>query len=354
MKFKRVLFILFAIIFIIFLFVELFIYRIIDLPFPFQLLAHYENRADVLSFINIIVSTGLSFAIYILSKKIDRQTNAENKRKRYEAICNIYDYLNEAILYVKKKVFKEREDYRELAYNKDFIKYVYSLNDDLFDQDDIELLREVDKSLRHFLSSNNKFDSHFLSIKWVYKSLFDLNIPVDEVDKINNIVDDDMILNNQLIMILCKLRKELKYNYEKKIQFEKKILNIEKINNEIVISKEYGMSHVTNGKGFLEIYEPVFFEKNSGVSFKNGGLLYKGKVYKYKPHGVGKYYYYYERDNLVSNTLIEDNAKKITKILSNDGLDGTSNFVVEGTFVNGIIKSGLVKSDDDNYNNILI
>jgi hypothetical protein len=107
----------------------------------------------------------------------------------------------------------------------------------------------------------------------------------------------------------------------------------------IIIDKDYGNgSYISNGKGYLRIYEPVFKNKSNKLSFANGGLLYEGDIYKYKMHGSGTYYYYY--GEIVSNDLIEKNAKKITKILLDREIDTTSDYVITGSFINGTISTG--------------
>ncbi len=345
---------IFLIIFCVYLlFIELFIYKIIELPFPFQSLNHYENRTDLLAFINIIVSTGLSFAIFLLSKRVNNQSDKEHIKNRYESICIIYDYLNDIIVYVKKIVFKEREDYRKIQYNNDFLKAVYNLNNDLFNQEDIELLRDIDRSIKDFLNEEDKSPNHILSIKWVYKLIFDLNIPIDEIEKMNNIVDDDIILNNQLVMILSKLKKELKYDYKKEITYRK----IKLVINNNVVEKIYdNLYYSVNGEGFLRIYEPVFFNSYNNMLFQNGGLLYEGYVFKYKMSGKGIYYYYCEKDkkHLDSSTLIEKNAKKITKILLEKNVKMKNDFQVVGKFSNGVINSGVIKSKNKKRSRLYI
>lgn len=337
--------IIIVIIFItLFLFNELFFNRVISSNIKFNELTHYENRSDILTFINIIISSIISYSIYRLSKKIDEQANIEKNRRRYESICIVYDYLNEIILYIKKQVFKEKEDYHKLVYNESFMKEVYNLNNDLLDENDISYIRFLNYNLKNFLNEKKQIHNDELSIKWVYKSVFDLNIKINNVDDMNELTDNDILLNVQLLHIMSKLRKELNYSYIKKIKYNEIELNVSFKKNKINVSKKYeNQKSISNGRGNIEIYEPIFYKLNNDITFKNGGLIYSGNVDKYKMNGKGTYYYHKSNDNDVfinSYDLVDDNAKKIKKLLEKNKIDTKINAKADATFKEGIMHSG--------------
>lgn len=357
-KRKKVIIVITVIILVLMLFVELFLKRIISASVHFQLLQHYENRTDILSFINIIVTTLISLLVYNLSKKIDEQNKLDKERKRYESICVVYDYLNDIILYIKKKVFKDKEDYFQLDLNDDFMKNVYNLNKDVLTESDIEYIRKIDRSLNNYLKniqgSNNNSK---LSIKWVYKNIFDLNIEIDKIEKMNNLVDTDIMINIQLLNVLCKLRKELGYNYCKNVKYSKYTLDITNFKNNIQIEKKYEKEYyMKNDSGYVQIYEPVFY--TFGNPFINGGVIYKGSIKDYKLNGYGEYFYYKENKNekiyVNSDDLVEVNATKIKKILENENINCNTNLKFDGYFENGIINNGTIKFTDSEQKDLTI
>ena len=71
----------------------------------------------------------------------------------------------EVVTDIKKQVFKEKEDYHKLKYKKEFIKEVYNLNGDIFDESDIELLRRIDATLNNYF--NHKEDG-YIKISLIY------------------------------------------------------------------------------------------------------------------------------------------------------------------------------------------
>ena len=210
----------------VFLLIQLFFYKIIDIPISFLPLSHYENRSDLLTFINIIISSTISISVYLLSRRIDEQNKIEKSKKRYEDICTVYDFLINLISYTKKKVLKDNEDYISFSYSDKFLQAVFNLNNDLLDESDIALLRDINIAIKNFIDKSHKTERDVLSIKWVYKSIYDLSIPIDRIYKYVNVVDDDMLLNTQLVMILSKIRKELNYNFKKDIRVDSIILKI--------------------------------------------------------------------------------------------------------------------------------
>ena len=169
-----------------FIFCELFLKRIISNSVTFQVLEHYENRSDFLTYLNIIITSIISITIYNLSKRIAEQNNNEKEIKKYESVCNVYDYLNETILNIKKEVFHDKEDYHILDYNVDFMKNCYNIYTDIFDEYDLEYLRKLNQTLKYYLNRDKNSVEEKLLVKWVYKIIFDMNIEIDEIEKMNN------------------------------------------------------------------------------------------------------------------------------------------------------------------------
>ena len=336
---------------------EMFFGRIISSNIRFQELSHYENRSDLLNFISIVVTTMLSYAVYDLSKKIDEQGKLEKKRKRYESICLVYDYLNEIIIFFKKKVFKDKEDYTFLQYNNDFMKEAYKLNNDVFDNQDIELIRNINKAVKDYLSGDRKENPNCeLTIKWVYRCIFDLNMKITDIEALNNLVDVDMLLNVQLVSIMTKLRKELECDYIKDAEYDGIKLSIKRQMNTITIEKRYEDEYyIKNGKGKLKIYEPIFYMGNP--LYRHGALVYDGEVMEYKKNGKGKYYYCKSNKNdifLNSYDLIDSNAQRIKKILEKNNSQTNSNAIFIGKFKDNLFTTGKLISVDDEFIDIYI
>ena len=340
---------------IILIFYEMFIKRIISKSVTFLELSHYENRSDILAYISIIVTSLISYNIYNLSKRINQQNCMEKNRQKYESICAVYDYLNEIILYTKKIVFNDKEDYHNLDYNKDFMKHVYNISNEVLDENDIELIRKIDQTIRNYLNRNKNSNTEKLVIKWVYKNLFDMNMKIEKIEELNNIVDTDLLLNPQVVLILSKLRKELNYDYNKIINYGEMILQIKNKKGQVIIYKKYNNEcYVDNGIGVLEIYEPIFYSNNK--FYRNGGMVYKGNVKKYLPHGDGIYYYYKSDETkkiyVNSDDLIDKTAVRIKRILQKEDIPERTNLVVKGQFKNGKIVKGLIEFEEKDLGKI--
>lgn len=354
-KSKKIFFWLIVIFFICLAFSEMFLNRNISSIIKFMKLEHYENRADLLMFISIIVTSIISYNVYNLSKRIDEQNNIEKLRNKYESTCIVYDYLNEIILYTKKVVFKEKEDYNTLDYNKDFMKHVYNISRDVFNEQDIELIRKIDRSIRNYFNRNISDVGEKLAIKWVYKNLFDMSIDIEQIEKFNNIVDVDLLLSSHLVLILSKLRKKQGYEYCKKINYEKFVLEIND-NKNILVKKRYKDDcYIENGSGILEIYEPIFYVNDKSF-YRNGGMVYKGEIKKYLPNGNGTYYYHMSdvSKNIFVNSddLVDKTAERIKKILQNENIPTRTNLTVNGQFKDGKIINGLIIFEEEKYKQI--
>ena len=337
---------------------EMFFYRILSNNIHFLKLTHYENRSDILNVINIVASIIINVSIYKLSKQIEEKNEKENDRKRYESICIVYDYLIEVVTDIKKQVFKEKEDYHKLKYKKEFIKEVYNLNGDIFDESDIELLRRIDATLNNYFNHKEDGGSPELAIKWLYKNIFDLCVKIEDIDEMNNLVDNDLLLNVQLVEILSKLKKELNYDYKKDVKYGSLELIISEDKDDIVVNKSYKDKKVIkNGKGNVKIFEPIFY-RNGECPHRNGGLVYDGDILNYQKNGRGTYYYYKSEPEkgtyINSDDLIDENAKKIKKILINNDIDTRINLSVQGKFTNGSIKSGCIKFEGQYFQDIII
>lgn len=355
-KIKKILVWCAIVILIAILFIELFIERNISKSINFIEMSHYENRADLLAYISIIVTSIISYNIYNLSKKINQQNNVEKNRKKYESTCITYDYLNEIILYTKKIVFNDKEDYHILDYNNEFMKSVYNISKDVLDEKDIELIRKIDQSVRNYLNRDKNGIAEKLVIKWVYKNIFDMNMKIEQIEEINNIVDTDLLLSPQILLILSKLRKNLDYEYCKNIDYNEISLHVSYKKNNIIIHKNYDNNCcINNGDGNLEIYEPIFYSSNE--FYRNGGMIYKGEVKNYLPHGEG-IYYYYKSDKVKifvnSDDLVDKTAVRIKKILQKEGIPERTNLIVKGQFKNGKILNGLIEFDDKNLGKIKV
>lgn len=340
---------------IILLFIELFIERNISKSINFIEMSHYENRADLLAYISIIVTSIISYNIYNLSKKINQQNNVEKDRNKYESTCITYDYLNEIILYTKKIVFNDKEDYHILDYNKEFMKSVYNLSKDVLDEKDIELIRKIDQSVRNYLNRDKNSHTEKLVIKWVYKNVFDMNMKIEQIEEINNIVDTDLLLSPQVLLILSKLRKNLDYEYAKNINYNEISLQVNDKKNNISICKNYdNKCYINDGNGKLEIYEPIFYADKK--FYRNGGMIYKGEAKNYLPYGEGTYYYYKSDETkeiyVNSDDLVDKTAVRIKKILQKEAIPEKTNLIVKGQFKNGIILNGLIEFEDKNLGKV--
>lgn len=345
-----------AVLTIIFLFNEMFFMTTVSSNIKFKQLTHYENRADILTFVNIIVTSVISLVVYNLSKKINEQNNIEKSSKKYKSICDVYDYLNEIIRFIKKKVFNDKEDYCDLIYQDDFMQEVYNLNNYVLNEEDIKTIRELDRTLKNYLSVKGENSNSKLAIKWVYKNIFDLNMKINDIEKINDLTDIDMLLSVSIVNILTKLRKALKYKYCKKINVKNIELNIEEKNKHIVVEKKYGNGQsLKNGNWFVKVYEPVFYIGNP--LYRDGGIIYEGYFNNYKPNGEGIYNYYKSDEKKIfinSDDLIDNNAKKIKRMLQNLELEVRTNAVIKGEFEDGIIVKGSIKSLEGKFDDIEI
>ena len=353
---KMVLWILITILIIV-LFNEMFIKRSISKEVRFIELSHYENRGDFLAYISIIVTSIISYNVYNLSKRINHQNNIEKERNKYESICIVYDYLNEIIVYTKKIVFNDKEDYHNLEYNKKFMKHVYNIGKDVLDENDIELIRKIDQCVRNYLNRNKQSIAEKLVIKWVYKNTFDLYMKIEQVEELNNIVDTDLLLSPQMIIILSKLRKNLGYEYCKYINYGEFSLEVKNKGKNMIIQKEYPRDNkIINGSGKVEIYEPIFYA--SDKFYRNGGMIYEGEVEKFLPNGNGIYHYYKSNSSkeifVNSDDLIDSTAERIKKILQKEKIPSRTNLKVDGQYKNGRIIKGTIIFEDSTLEQIII
>lgn len=150
-------------VFSILLFIEIFINRNLTNNIHFREYSHYENRADFISYIDVlitavfsVVSTITGILVYKLSSKIDQQNKIVTNNNRYKNICMTYDYLMEVIEHIERKIFNKKENYYILDYNEKFMEAVYFLNDDIFEKEDIECLRNLNISLKNYINNINK------------------------------------------------------------------------------------------------------------------------------------------------------------------------------------------------------
>lgn len=319
-----------------------------------------KNRADFLSYINIVVvcissiiSIGISILVYNLSKEIEKKSIKEEQRERYKCICTIFDYLNEIIAYTKRKVFAEKENYDVIDFRDDFIEKAYLLNNDIFNENDIEYLRQLNKSLKNYVRNldlaNQPKDPRLLSIKWLYKYVFDVCIPINKIDDINLAKEEDIILNPRLLTILYKLERVLnnKLTYAE-YTYDRIKLKIKHYQNAFDIVKTYDESHrIINGNGKVIIYEPIFYSDNT---HKDGGIIFDGEIENYKCQGFGKYYYHSSNISgvLNSNDLADKNAQKITKELENNNVKTNIEVYFDGSFKQGLIDKGIIFYRDGN------
>lgn len=314
---------------------------------------NYQNRSDILTFLNIIIacvsstiSIIISLLIYKLSKEIEKKNALIDYKDRYKNMCTTYDYLIEIIEHIKRKVFMEKENYKVLDYRKDFIENIYSLYNDVFDDDDIEYLRKLNNDLKSYIKNEetalNAKDPKKLVIKLLYKDLFDLNIDINTINEINLSQETEIILNLQLVKILTELREKLKNKKEKiECNYKEIKLNVRYNKGNLIIEKSYDLEHyILNGEGNIAIYEPVFYLDG----YSDGGIIYDGSVKNYKCEGQGMYFYKTTRISgpLDSNNLVDKNAQKITKELEKNKIDTHLEATFEGDFHLGLINKGTV------------
>lgn len=188
-----------------------------------------------------------------------------------------------------------------------------------------------------------------LSVKWLYKDLFDLNMSINKVYEISSLRDIELILNLQIINILSKLRKELNYSFEKEISYNEIKLRISKKNGAIVVEKWYGDGfYINNGDGDIKIYEPILYDTEK-ITYQDGKEVYIGHVINNKPNGKGTYYYRSTtiEGYLNSNDLVDKNAEKITKLLKMNNIETNIFATIKGTFKEGIIEKGKIEISKD-------
>ena len=345
------------ILFIYIIFREMFIERTWSESIHFLKLIHNENRSDLLTFINIIVSTLISYNVYILSKRIAEQNNIEKNREKYESVCIVYDYLNEIVSYTKKIVFKEKENYHILKYNEEFMKHVYNIGQDILDENDIELIRKINYNLKNYINRDKNAVAEKIVIKLLYKNLFDMNMTITQIADFNNMVDIDLLLNPQLVLILSKLRKTLNYEYRKNIEFENIRLKIFYKKGTIIVKKKYNdTDYLENGLGKVKIYEPIFYANEE--FYRNGAMIYDGEIYNYIPDGLGTYYYYKSNKEknifLDSYNFVDTTAERIKKLLITAKIDVKENLMFHGVFRNGKIVDGVIKFENGKINDIIV
>lgn len=328
---------------------EIFFERIITSKIHFQVLNQYENRSDILTLVSIISTSFFSYLMYRLSSRIGEQNNIVQKNDRYKSICSVYDYLMEVINYTKKKTFNEKEDYSILKYDEKFMQSVYNLNNDVLTEDDLEILRDLNLHIKNYTYNiQEKISNGQLSLKWLYKCLFDMNINFEQVHEMSCITNLELILSFPILYIIEKLKKEIGYRIEENISYKNIKLTIS-IKKSITIKKEYDdICSIINGKGYIKKYEPIFYTNKPHI---NGNIVYEGQVEKNIPSGDGTYYYHTSKtqnNELNSNDLIDSNAQKITKILINNGKSTNIEAKAIGKFVDGIIIDGFIESKEFN------
>lgn len=310
----------------------------------------------IITFLSSSVTIVIAYLAFKLSGDTDKRESDNYNTEILKSASITYDYLIEIINKLRNTLTYRTDAYKTIEYKNEYSAKLQELSENVLTLQEVKYIREIYDSIKIYSDVKDAdVGYNHIQAKWMYKSMFDLNISVSEIKKDYLYEKLEFLINLDLLQIIFKLKQKLKLvNNSEVYECKCQKIEISEIDGKINIYKTYNdekyITNIPNISGNIKQYEVVFVYESDRIYFRED-LIYDGQIENNEYNGEGSYHYYSistfkSTDHIQSSELIKDKcAMQIREYLESMNIKTDSHAKFKGKFKNGLIKNGVLETE---------